>query len=443
MSNATDWPGDVEALAKQYWQAWSEALRQAGATAQPAFAAPAGVAMPGFAANPFAPPPFAASPFAASPFAGFMPPAQGNPWQEMLAQWSRVAMGQPQPQPADFSATLNESLGRLQAQAGQWYGKMQQLAAQFAGQGASAADIAAGWKALLTEGGEGVWLELVKGMQPAQPNGFDAWYAQAQPLLNQWLAEARRWLALPAVGVAREHQERLQKLMQAQLDYQEKLAAHNAALGQTLQQAVENFEAKLSEHEAPGQEITSGRALFDVWIDAAEDAFAQMALSDDYREVYGQLVNAQMRLKQDVQKEVENASGALGMPTRTEVEAAHRKIAELERAIRRLQRQGEGRVPQTAPADGKAATRPVAVRRAAKVAPAAAKKKAAAGTRSQAASVAGKKAAEKAAKKAAEKAAKKPAAKPSARLSVSAPKASKAVNKAGKRQPAAPLKRSR
>ncbi len=331
MSNSI-WPSDFEALARQYWSSWNEMMRQA---ARQTGASPTAFAgMPGFAA-----PGFSSAPFAATP--GVMPGVTA--WQDMLGQWARMAQGFAAPQPPSLADTLNETLARMQSQAGDWYGRMQQLAAQVAGQNASAAEIAQQWKSLLTQSGEGAWLELFRTLQPPEPNGFDAWYSQVQPMLNGWLGEARSWLGMPTIGIGREHQERLQNLARAQLDYQEKLAAHNAALLKNAQQAFENFEKKLAEHESPGSEITSARALFDLWIDAAEDAFAQMALSRDYREVYGQMVNAQMRLRQDVQKEIENLSGQLGMPTRTEMEAAHRKIAELERALRRSQRQNESR----------------------------------------------------------------------------------------------------
>ena len=43
-----------------------------------------------------------------------------------------------------------------------------------------------------------------------------------------------------------------------------------------------------------------------------------------------------MRLRAAVQGEVEHATAQLGMPTRTEIDAAHRKIVQLERELRRL-----------------------------------------------------------------------------------------------------------
>jgi class III poly(R)-hydroxyalkanoic acid synthase PhaE subunit len=80
--------------------------------------------------------------------------------------------------------------------------------------------------------------------------------------------------------------------------------------------------------------------LFDLWIDAAEEAYAQVALSSEFREVYGAYVNAQMRLRNGMQGEIEQVCAAMGMPTRTEVDAAHRKIAELERVLRRMRDAG-------------------------------------------------------------------------------------------------------
>src|SRR3546814_6230360 len=109
------------------------------------------------------------------------------------------------------------------------------------------------------------------------------------------------------------------------------------------------FEDKLAEREEPGRQIQSARALFDLWVDAAEDAYAKIALSHEFREVYGKLVDAQMRLRGGVQREVEQASALFGMPTRTELDGAHRTIMELERQVRRLRDDiGRGRGPKEA-----------------------------------------------------------------------------------------------
>ena len=67
-------------------------------------------------------------------------------------------------------------------------------------------------------------------------------------------------------------------------------------------------------------------------VDAAEEAYAEIALSDEFRRVYGDVVNAQMRVRSHVQAEVERIGTDLGMPTRTELNSVHKRLHEMRRA---------------------------------------------------------------------------------------------------------------
>jgi hypothetical protein len=98
--------------------------------------------------------------------------------------------------------------------------------------------------------------------------------------------------------------------------------------------------------------------MFDLWIEVAEEAYAKVAMSEPFQQVYASLGNAQMRLRAGLQREVEQMSERIGLPTRSEMDAAHRRIAELERSLRRLQAQvgagGHRRVdPVSQPAPAK------------------------------------------------------------------------------------------
>jgi class III poly(R)-hydroxyalkanoic acid synthase PhaE subunit len=293
---------DFETLTRQYWNAWGDAMRAAGAPVQPATPS-----MPG--------------------------------WNEALSWWSQMARGAGM----GPNTGVNDALDRFNSQARDWYGQIQQLAARFAGRNAEPADIAGAWQQML--GGQG-FTELFKGMSGPGQHGLDQWMEQMGPMLQSMQRDGRGLLGMPAFGFTREHQERWQALAQAQLDYQEKNNAYNALMAQTLQLALRRFEDLLAQRSEPGRQLTSARALFDLWIDAAEDAYAEVALSPRFRETYGEYVDAQMRVRSALQREVEQTCGQLGMPTRTEVDAAHRKIVQLERELRRmrdlLQREGAG-----------------------------------------------------------------------------------------------------
>ena len=283
--------GDFEAMARQYWSAWGDAMRQGG------MGAPA-------------------------------PTQPAQQWQQAVDWWSRLL--------PDGRSQANDAVGRFNQQASQWFGQMQQVAAQFAGQDSSAKDVSQAWRQAMGANGDGnPFTDLFKAMRGQGAHGMDEWLDQVKPYLEGFQQQGQRWQQLPAFGQYREHQERWQALQLAQQEYQQQSEIFNALMLKCAQRAFEVFEDKLIGHEEPGRQITSARALFDLWIDSAEEAYAGIALSAEFRRIQGALTNAQMRLRGCIQLEVEHMTGLFGMPTRTEVDSAHRKVAELERALRR------------------------------------------------------------------------------------------------------------
>ena len=302
---------DFNALARQYWSAWGEQLRAAGAPAQPT--------APG--------------------------------WNEAIGWWSQLARG--------GRTDTNDVLDRFNTQARGWFAQMQQLSSQFSGQDSSAADVARVWKQAL---GDNPFANVLQGMQGPGQQGVEQWWEQVAPTLQGMQHNGKGLLGLPTFGFTREHQQRWQQLAQAQLDHQQHSKAYQALMAEAGSKAFERFEDKLAEHSEPGRQIGSARALFDLWIDAAEEAYAEIALSPKFREVYGKFVNSQMRVRAAVQHEIEETCGLIGIPGRIEVDAAHRKIAQLERELRRLRDAVErgaepaaARTPSPSPAASKAA----------------------------------------------------------------------------------------
>ena len=134
--------GDFESLARQYWAAWGEALR----TAAPAGAGPA------------------------------------PDWKDAVDWWSRLAHG--------GRSEANDAVERFNRQARDWFGQMQQVAARFAGQDASAADVAAEWKRALGATGENPFPEMFRAMRGNGARGLEQWVEDASPWLDAWRREA-------------------------------------------------------------------------------------------------------------------------------------------------------------------------------------------------------------------------------------------------------------
>jgi polyhydroxyalkanoate synthase subunit PhaE len=141
-------------------------------------------------------------------------------------------------------------------------------------------------------------------------------------------------LNMPAFGYSRESQERKQDLLKHMMAYQKATQAYNALSAKSVQNAIELMQSKLAARSEPGRELDSLKGLYDLWIDSLEEAFAEVAMSAEYQSAYGQLVDAQMRVRANVQKQIELATGEIGMPTRTELEGVHQKLAEVRRQLR-------------------------------------------------------------------------------------------------------------
>lgn len=173
----------------------------------------------------------------------------------------------------------------------------------------------------------------------ADPGG-NAGFAQVFGALDALRAppagagDLKALLNLPAFGLMREHQEHAQKTALAWLDYKEQMGRYNALMLDAAQRGFAHFESKLAEREQPGRQIESLRGLYDLWVDAAEEGYAEVALSPKFREVYGALVNAQMRVRAQIQQEVERLSVDLGMPTRSEINSIGERLQALRREVR-------------------------------------------------------------------------------------------------------------
>ena len=268
------------------------------------------------------------------------------PWQGGIAQWTRLVSTGAAPQVHELGA-------RFQQQAGDWLGTMQQVAARFAGRDSSAAEVAGAWRDAVEGQGDAMVRWMLDAARGGNALGDQPWIRDFVHALQSGHGEGG-WLNAPTFGPAREHQARWQALLRAQQEHQARMEAYVGSIRGVLDDAFHRFEAKLAEHEAPGSQLTSARAMFDLWIDAAEEAYATVAMSEDFQRIYADLANTQMRLRAATQHELERACELMGVPTRTEMDAAHRRIAELERWMRRMA--ATGTAPAPAPAKARART---------------------------------------------------------------------------------------
>jgi hypothetical protein len=196
---------------------------------------------------------------------------------------------------------------------------------------------------------------------PVSPFGNGTMPGTGAPPIG--LDALRGLLDMPAFGHTREQQAQQQALLRALLDHQQASARDQELLARAQAQGAERMQRKLAE---PGFQVDSLKAMYDLWVDAVEEAYAEIALSDEFREAYAAQGNTQMRVRQLQQRQVEQWCREVGLPTRSEVATLGQRLQELRRELRRMQATARGTVDGTAVKTSRrsASTRPAATAKA-------------------------------------------------------------------------------
>ena len=82
------------------------------------------------------------------------------------------------------------------------------------------------------------------------------------------------------------------------------------------------------EGDAP---LKSLKEVYARWVDVCEDVYAKYAMSEEYTKLYGEVVNALMSFKAQVNHITDEMVGQFNLPTRKEVDSLHERLHEIRR----------------------------------------------------------------------------------------------------------------
>lgn len=292
---ASEFVRQSQAMAEQSWAQWMRYLQQAAG--QPT-----------------------------SPMTGF-----GMPGMPGMAGWAGMpGMSAP-------AAPMGDMLERSLAGISSYLEWMQRAAT------AQAAPIAPGtdWQAAMKDmfGAAGQpFAQAFEGIDSTAAQGFvqqwQTWLAAAgQAGATDWRTPSY----MPGFGLHREQQSKQQALVAAMMESAEQQRRYQALILKANAAGLERLQDRLADHIEPGRQLESLKSLYDLWVDAAEEAYAEIALSDEFREVYGAMVNAQMCERQLVQAHLEDLCRQLGLPTRSEIDSLGRRLQEVRRELRAIE----------------------------------------------------------------------------------------------------------
>ena len=272
---ANDFMKDYQALAQQSWDSWTRQFQQ-----QPA-------------ANPFAPPP---------------PQATGSDTLERTLAGLKGYF--------DWMQSAASS-GVTSRPSNDWQQQLQQM---FGGQ---AQPFAQAFGGIDSAGAQSFARQWQSWSQAAQRSGFGDMPGANGPT--------------PAFGMDREQQMQQQELGVAMLASMQASAKYQELIQRANTQGMQRLQEKLAQHATPGRQVDSLKGLYDLWVDASEEAYAGIALSTEFRDAYGEMVNTQMRVRQLQQQQTEQMCQQLGVPTRSEVSSLGERLQALRREFRASQ----------------------------------------------------------------------------------------------------------
>ncbi|MEO5342050.1 MAG: class III poly(R)-hydroxyalkanoic acid synthase subunit PhaE [Gammaproteobacteria bacterium SHHR-1] len=143
----------------------------------------------------------------------------------------------------------------------------------------------------------------------------------------------------PGLGYTREEEGQYKELMQRGLAYQQALGEYSQFFSNLGMASVERMRGKVQALLESGKAIDSARGLYDLWVAACEEVYAEQVMTPEYAKIHGGLVNALMALKQKMGQMADENLGALNMPTRRELRTLQQRLQESRREIKGLRAQ--------------------------------------------------------------------------------------------------------
>jgi hypothetical protein len=153
---------------------------------------------------------------------------------------------------------------------------------------------------------------------------------------------------LPAFGWTRERQESFQRYQEALAEHQQNLVRLSQVWSGLLTEAVDLLSQRIRARLERGERYENLRAVYDAWIDCAEECWARVAHGDSYAGLQAALTNSLTAVREAGQAIVERLARDFDLPTRAELNTVHRRLQALRREVDALRRERVAAAPAPA-----------------------------------------------------------------------------------------------
>jgi hypothetical protein len=138
-------------------------------------------------------------------------------------------------------------------------------------------------------------------------------------------------------------QQRMVRLTKRLTRVQGRLESHWREIAAT---AARQFVARLKAQPVKGLKFENAMAIYQLWIDCAEQAYGRAIRKEDFCRVQAELTNAITALVLEQRTHAETLARALGIPTRNEIDSLSKRVRELQRELGALRMNLDSDVPK-------------------------------------------------------------------------------------------------
>jgi len=143
----------------------------------------------------------------------------------------------------------------------------------------------------------------------------------------------------PALGAAREHQQRWQRLVESARRIADAQRRLQLLWSDAMRDAATAFTSRLDPSRAAQPASAAGmRELYNSWIDCAEDAYARTIHGEIFCTTLAEWVNAASQWRQELQAGLEQSAKLLDLPTRSEINSLAQRLKAVEDQLRATRR---------------------------------------------------------------------------------------------------------
>jgi class III poly(R)-hydroxyalkanoic acid synthase PhaE subunit len=175
------------------------------------------------------------------------------------------------------------------------------------------------------------WQQMTAGLAPMNQG---AWQMPGMktPSFNigEMIDPLGTMLEAPGVGYFREPQAKQQKGLQLGLEYNQANQAFNQAFLRVATESIQGFQARILKVDADSAP-KSLREIYDLWVEISEEHYAEFAMSEEYQELYGDMVNRLMIMKKHYSEIADDTLKAMNLPNTREVDTMQERLQQVRR----------------------------------------------------------------------------------------------------------------